>query len=454
MKITTKKYPIPLLILFIILIVAYSTTPLGGVETRNTIREEYVVSKVVVFKLDGDSIDQGVSRALLKALDKARREHAILVLLLHTPGGEFSSTMRIVEEFLRSDIPVVGFVHKGYALSAGTIILLSTHIAAMAPGTVIGASQPVTYNPLAGVYRPVNESKILNPIVKMMEVIAEERGRNKTAAKAFVLENLSLDPKTALKYHVIDLIAYSVNDLLEKINGKTIRLVGNKTIRILIKHPTIEEYEWGLAEHLVHVLSDPLLSSLLFMLGFYVLLLGLLSGQVHVAVVGILLFILGLVGVGFSVNILSVILMLLGSILLVVELFVIPGFGIVGITGIIMIVLGILLMPYYLPERWIITQEFYQRFVNTALIVGGALGVFFAFALYKIIKAKRLKPKVGVLEQKVGEAIDPIKPGRRGFIIVNGEYWLAESEEEIKPGEKVVVIAKSGPILKVKKLHS
>lgn len=454
MRATIEKYLTLILILFTILIVVYSAIPLKGVETGNTIGEEYIVSKVIVFKLDGDSIDQGVSRAILKALDKARREHAILVLLLHTPGGELSSTMRIVEEFLRSDIPIIGFVHKGYALSAGTIILLSTHIAAMAPGTVIGASQPVTYNPLAGVYKPVNESKILNPIVKMLEVIAEERGRNKTAAKAFVLENLSLDPKTALKYHVIDIIAYNVNDLLEKINGKTIRLIGNKTVKILIKHPSIEEYEWGLAEHLVHVLSDPLLSSLLFMLGFYILLLGLLSGQVHVAVVGILLFLLGLVGVGFSINILSAILMLLGSILLVIELFVIPGFGIVGITGIVMIVLGILLMPYYLPERWIVTQEFYQRFINTALIVGSALGAFFAFALYKIIKAKRLKPRVGVIEQKIGEAIEPIKPGRRGFIIVNGEYWLAESEDEIKPGDKVIVIAKSGPILKVKKLHS
>jgi len=454
MRVQSKILSLILLTLVITTIISLATsTREVKAETTNN-QEEYITSKILVFKLDGDSIDQGVSKAILKALARAKAEHAILLLMLHTPGGEFDATMKIVEAFLRSDVPVVGFVYKGYALSAGTIILLSTHIAAMAPGTVIGASQPVAYNPLAGLYQPVNESKIINPIMKILEVIAEERGRNQTAAKAFVKENLSLDPKTALKYNVIDVIAYDIYDLVNKINGKTIRLIGNRTIKIVITQPNIEEYSWGLSEQLVHILSDPLLSSIMFMLGFYILLLGLFSGQIHIAVVGILLFVLGLIGVGFSVNLLSAILMLLGVILLVVELLIIPGFGLVGITGIIMIVLGILLMPYYLPERWIITQEFYQRFINIAIIVGGALGAFFAFALYKVIKAKRMRPKVGVIEQKIGEALDLIKPGRRGFVMVNGEYWLAESDEEIKPGEKVIVLAKSGPVLKVKKVSS
>ncbi len=411
--------------------------------------ETVVGPKVYVFRFDGKIINQGLATALINALGKAESENALLLLIIDTPGGELDATEQIVKAILNSAIPVIGYVYpKGAtAWSAGTIILLSCHIAAMAPGTAIGAAQPVMYGPEG--FQPVNYSKILNPVAELAQTISKERGRNETAAYEFVTRNLTLNYEEALKSHVIDVVADNIPDLLAKIDG-TIVKTSYGEVKVSTKGYILEEYKWSLGEMLSNTLADPLIANVLLMFGFYILLISLFTGHYPMIAVGLLLFILGLFGMGFTINTISTILIIAGVILLVIEL-VTPGFGILGTTGIVMIALGFILLPIYLPESWYITPEFYVRFLTAGLIIGFLASGFFAFVIYKVVKAKRAKPLIWTIIGAKGKALDDISPEKEGFVLINGEYWMAISDEKISAGDEVVVVDKVGPKLKVKK---
>ncbi len=415
------------------------------------IRAQHTVGpKAYVFYFDGKTINEGLASAILAALNMAEKENALLVLVLDTPGGELTATEKIIRAFLNSKVPVIGFVYpKGAAAwSAGTLILLSCHIAAMSPGTMIGAAQPIGYGPSG--FEPLNYSKIINPIVEMAETVSRERGRNQTAAGLFVRRNLTLNDEEALRSNVVDLIAENIGDLLMKIDGMEVKTAVGK-VRIDTKGFTIVKYEWSIGDMLTNVLADPLLANLLLMLGFYILLLSLITGHYPVVAIGALLFILGLLGLGFSINTISTLLIIVGVVLLIIEM-VTPGFGIIGTTGVVMLALGFLLLPIYLPQTWFVTPEFYFRFVVAGVIIAIAGSAFFAFALYKIIKARKAKPIIWSVAGSKGKALDDLGPGREGFVMVEGEYWMAFSDEEIKAGEEIIVVEKVGPKLKVKKV--
>ncbi len=411
--------------------------------------ETTVGPKVYMFKFDGKIINQGLAAALINALNKAEAENAILLLIIDTPGGELDATEQIVKAILNSKVPVVGYVYPrgATAWSAGTIILLSCHIAAMAPGTAIGAAQPVMYGPEG--FQPINYSKIINPVAELVQTVSKERERNETAAYEFVTKNLTLNYEEALKNNVIDLIADNIYDLLYKINGMVVKTPYGNVV-ISTKGYSLEEYGWSIGEILSNTLADPLLANILLMLGFYILLISLFTGHYPLIAIGLLLFILGLFGMGFTINTISSVLIIAGVILLVIEL-VTPGFGILGTTGVVMIALGFILLPIYLPESWYITPEFYFRFLIAGLIIGFLASGFFAFIIYKVVKARRAKPMIWSIVGVKGKALDDISPDKEGFVLVEGEYWMAVSDEEIKAGDEIVVVEKIGPRLKVKK---
>lgn len=416
-------------------------------------QELSVGPKVIVFNFNGETIDSGLASEIKRAIETAEEEGAILLLILDTPGGELSATESIVREILNSPVPVVGYVYpKGAAAwSAGSLILLSCHIAAMAPGTNVGAAQPVTIGPTG--YEPINYSKIINPTAALFKTTAKERGRNETAAELIVRRNLTLDSEEALKYRVIDVVASNIPDLLSKINGYTVNTTAG-SVKLNLKNYVLEEYVWSISGRFIHTISDPVVSQLLLMLGFYVLLLSLISAHYASAIVGVLLLLLGLVGSGFSVNLVSTILIILGFILLVIEATLIPGFGVVGVTGIIMIIAGLIMMPVYLPERWSVPPEYYSRILLAAGSITAALTGIFGFTMYKALKARLSPPKLKfTVEGKIGVAMDKITPDSKGVVLVEGEYWIATSDEEVKRGEKVVIVSKEGPIVKVKPIR-
>ncbi|RLF15851.1 MAG: nodulation protein NfeD [Thermoprotei archaeon] len=408
---------------------------------------------VVGVKVDG-VITQATYETIKGAIDLATREGRPLLIVINTPGGSLDATKDIVEALLNAEIPVIVYVYpKGAtAWSAGSLILMASHVAAMSPGSVVGSAQPVAYSPLTG-SEPVTEPKILNAVAEYAEQIARARGRNATAARMFVTENLNLGPEEALEEGVVDLMAENLVDLLLKLDGLLIEVDG-KLYELRTAEAGIEWYGGGLRTEVLSVLADPLIASILFLAGLYGLIFGLAYGQPAPAVVGAFLVVLSLAGMGFEVNLVSVLLVILGSLLLIVELFVTPGFGVVGVTGVIMLILGALLSPMSVdPSKWAIHPEWYSKLSLMMTLAVLPLAAFASMATYKVIKAKRAKPKLHLTDMvgAEGVALDEIGPGKEGFVRCLGEYWLAESSDEIKPGDKVVVVDKEGIKLKVRR---
>lgn len=409
---------------------------------------------IVTVNIDGE-INYGTQYLLDEALNEAEKLDAPLIMILDTPGGLLDSANNMIKLIRNSNVPVIGFVYPSgaQAWSAGTLILLATHIAAMAPGTLIGAAQPVLYDPTTGTYKLINESKIINPIIGIITSLAEDRGRNVTAAELFVRENLYLTAEKALEYHVIEVIAHNVNDLLNKINGWTVKLDNGREYVLKTSGAVLLRYDGSIRVYVVRVLSDPIINSLVATLGVLMLIFGLLSGHYLVVPLAIGLIILSLIGTGFSINAVSLALLIIGAAALAIEMFT-PGFGILGFTGIILIALSIALLPMLNPG-WLISSEYQAILFWTGVSLGIGLGGFMGFILYKIIKVKRQPHKIMTIPKgSHGKALDDIGPEKPGFVLVEGEYWKAISDEEIHRGDRVIVIGKDGPLLKVRKLST
>jgi len=421
-------------------------TALASQPAASAAGEATIGKKVLVVRVEG-TISTATEELVDLAISEAERENALVVVELNTPGGLLDSAFNIAIRIDRATVPVVGFVVEKWAESAGTLILVTCHVAAMQPGTIIGSMQPIEYDPLTGSYRPVNESKIINPILEFLDEHAGNKGRNMTAIRAFVLENLNLGAWDALKYGVVEYVATDVYDLLRQMNGSKVFLpLANKTYVIDATGAYVERFQPSLRTRIVQVLSDPMLSSLLLTIGLAVVLFSVIGGQFAVTPVGVLLLALGLLGSGYSVNATSIFLLAAGAALLAVELAT-PGFGVLGVTGIVMLTLGIALLPA--SGGYAFGREFATTLLYTAYAMGGAMGSLAGFAVYKVLKVRKRAPFVWTIEGKVGKALDDLSQEKEGFVFVEGEYWRAVSLRPVKAGEKVRVVKKSGPVLVV-----
>lgn len=404
--------------------------------------------KALVIRIEG-IISSGTKQYVERAIAEAERKRVPLIIELNTPGGLLDPSLDMVVAISRSRVPVVGYVVDKWAESAGTLILVSTHVAAMQPGTIVGSLQPVSYDPASGRYVPINETKILNPIIKSLCEHGATKGRNSTALVRFVLFNDNYGASEALRYGVIDFVARSREELLQRLDGLVIQLYGGERVKMELDG-SYEFLEKSLSEQIVWALSDPLISGTLLSIGLLALVFSIASANLPGIAIGVLLVMLGLVGSGLNPNIASIALIAIGALLVFVELNT-PGFGIIGGVGIVMMVLGVVLMPAVPGDGFTISREYINQLLLYIYIMGIFFGALTAFVSYKILKVRKVKPFIWRIEGSVGEAIDDIGPGRPGFVIVEGEYWKAISDEEIKKGEKVIVIEKSGPLLKVKR---
>ncbi|MCS7107260.1 MAG: nodulation protein NfeD [Acidilobaceae archaeon] len=406
---------------------------------------------VLVIKVEG-VINEWTKQYVTRAIGEAEKRNVPLIIELNTPGGLADAATDIVVAISRSRVPVIGFVVDKWAESAGTLILMSTHVAAMQPGTIIGSLQPVSYDPATGRYSPVNESKILNPIIKSLCEHGGTKGRNLTAMVRFVLFNDNYGANEALQKGVIDVVATTREELIRKLNGLTIAVFTGERVRLELEG-SYEFLDLTLSERTLSILSDPLISGLLLSVGILALVFSIASVNIPGMALGALLIIVGLLGSGLNPNVASLALIGLGAILIFIELNT-PGFGIIGGLGIIMIALGIVILPA-VPgvEGFTASAEYLNRLLLYLYAIGLAAGVFTAFVSYKILKARSAKPYLWRLEGARGDAIDDISPGKPGFVIVEGEYWKAISDEEIKKGEEVEVVQKVGASLKVRKVR-
>jgi len=447
---TRKIFIFLYLLLLTLILFGNVVITLGAVELRHSTYSENVYGpKVIVIRVDG-TISTWTVDYIKEAIDIARDEKALIVMELNTPGGLLDPAFEIADTIANSDVPIVGYVVGRWALSAGTLILFSTHIAAMQPITTIGSMQPVLYDPVTGAYTPVNDTKIINALTKKVEQYVEYRGRNVTAAIKCITENANYDANEALKLKLIEVLADNLDDLLVKIDGYKVKLIGNKEAVLITKGYKILRYEGSIRVRFIKVLSDPMVSGLLMSLGFLVTIFSILSAHLHITPIGVLLLMLGLLGSGFNVNLAAMFLLVLGAILLTIEL-VTPGFGIIGGSGIVMLAVGFMLLPT--GGKWYIGPG--AGYWETLRITGISIGIFFgaltSLILYKVVKVRKRRVTLWEFKGKIGRAIDPIGPEKPGYIVVEGEYWRALSDEHIKPGDKVIVIGKEEGILIVKK---
>ncbi|MCS7116732.1 MAG: nodulation protein NfeD [Nitrososphaerota archaeon] len=373
----------------------------------------------------------------------SRPSFTAIIITLDTYGGAADSMDKIIEHIQASPVPVIGFVYPAgrKALSAGVFILMATDLAAMAPYTTIGSSQPVMGT------TPINDTKIINAYVKKIEVLAQLHGRNITQAKRFITHNDNLSPEEALNRNVIELVAGTIEDLLNKADGMKVRtLKGEKVLDT--KNARVEVYDPSIRVQILKVLSDPIISSILIGVGFLALILGLSSPGWGAEVLGVILLLLGLVGQGLNVNLTAIALMAIGAALLLFEIYT-PGFGIIGLGGIITLGIGMALMITQPALPSLIAPTYVDIFIKTVALVISAFGIFFAFILYKIIEVRKRKGVFEPYPKGEGRAIDDLGPTTIGYVIVEGEYWKAKSKIPIKSGTKVRVVGVEDKVLVV-----
>jgi len=403
---------------------------------------------VVEVRPPWDTIDPGVAECVLTALNEAESANRVLIISLDTYGGWLDSALTIGDAIYNAKVPVIGYVSGGKALSAGTLILLPTHVIALSPNSIIGAAQPVTYDPLTGSVKFINESKVLNPIIQKATSYARIRGRNESIARLFIESNLVLDADEALNAGVADLIALNINELISKLSGRVVNTSGGTYI---IKVSSYELYDCSLRSRLLSILTNSLINSILLTVGVMAMIFSIASANLHAVPLALLFIVLGLVGSGFNPNLASLLMILIGAVLLALEVFVIPGFGITGVSGIVFIILGTLLIPSLIPSATSPPPQ-YLALLRSAVISVGVIGGFLTgFITFKILKVRKVRRQLFTMEGKVGRAIDRLEPGRYGYVIIEGEYWLAKSEEIIEPGEQVHVIKVEGHVLVVRK---
>ena len=407
-------------------------------------------SNVIVVEVT-DTIDQGTVEILKESIKLAEsRESEAILLLLDAPGGGLSETFDIADLINESEIPVIGYVYPGgsAAWSAGTFILMSTHIAAMGDYTIIGSCQPVEVS-VSGT-RLINDSKTINALTSWMETRANMFDRNKSVAKRFITENLNLNESKALEYGVIEHIASSIEELIQYVNG-TIVKTSKGEITLYTKYAEQIQYSPSLGIQLMKFFSNPVLTSILLILGIFAVIFGISSPGFGAEVFGVIAILLSLIGSGFSISVLAIIFIVIACLLLIVEIFVTPGFGVVGIGGIISLIVGsIFLIPSYTNREWLISVDWLGEAFLVVLVIIALIAIFFAFLLYKILQIRKKKAAVGTFVGETAKTVDRITPEKSGYVRHKGELWQATSDTIIEPKTKVIIIEKDESTLKVK----
>jgi len=401
---------------------------------------------VVVLTLDG-AINPAASDYIKSGIEYSVKENAqCMVLKLNTPGGLLESTRDIVSSILRSPVPIIVYVapQGSRAASAGVFITLSANIDAMAPGTNIGAAHPVS---LEGKMDSTMTEKVTNDAAAFIRSISEKRNRNVKWAEDAVRNSISITETEALKDSVIDLIANNVNDLLNKVDGRTVTTESGTGI-LHTKDSKIIYLDMSLQQKLLGLLSDPNIYYILFMLGTFGLLFELYNpGAIFPGVIGVICLILTFYSMNtLPINYAGLALIIFGIILFVLEIKIVSH-GILTVGGVVSLVLGSFMLINTNATLGGIDISWELIILVAALTLG-----FFAFAIGYGIKAQRLKPKTGVegLLNAPGEAISDLTP--KGQVRVHGEIWSAESVEgNISKGEKIIVTEISNLKLLIRK---
>jgi membrane-bound serine protease (ClpP class) len=366
---------------------------------------------------------------------------------MDTPGGLMESMRSIVKRILSAEIPIIVYVAPSgsRAGSAGVFITLAAHIAAMAPGTNIGAAHPVQMGEKE--ISKEMEAKILNDTVAYIRTIAKQRGKNEEWAEKAVRESVSAQEDEALKLGVIDLVSPSLEDLLSRVDGREVEISSGKVIPLKVKGVEVKNINMSFRDQLLSIISNPSIAYILLMLGFYGLLYELANpGVILPGVIGGICLILAFFAFQMlPINYAGAALILLGIILFIAEVK-ITSYGMLSVAGVISLLLGSIMLIDSPAEFLRIS------FVKVVLPVVLVSAAFFLFALTMVIRAHRRRPTTGRegLIGGRGVATTDLKP--EGVVEIRGELWNAVAEETIKAGDKIEIEKIDGMKVTVKKI--
>ncbi len=414
-------------------------------------------SHVNVIVIDG-SINPASSDYLQKAVEQSESDGAVALLVeLDTPGGLLASTKDIVQAVLNSRVPVIVYVSPrgAWAASAGAFITLSGHVAAMAPGTSIGAASPVSASGGGGERgenderRDVAAEKAEKFTTAFIESIAQERKRNVEWAHKAVREAEAITQEEALELNVIDLIAKDRADLFEQLEGREVQ-VADETVVLELAGAETRMIEMDSMTRLFNFLASPDIAVLLVMaglLGLYIefnqpgLLVPGIAGAICLVLAAIAFQILPFSWVGL-------LMLLLGVALMAAEIFV-TSYGVLFAAGVVCLLLGGSML-FDMPELSDLTVSFWS--VLVPVVTGFAF--FAAIVIYAVGRSMVRAQTAGVSELvgMVGRSATALGP--EGKVFVRGEYWSASADEEIASEEAVEVTAVEGLRLRVRRARA
>ncbi len=388
-------------------------------------------------------VDPFVADYLRGSIDAAGSDGTTAVLLtIDTPGGLSSSMREITEAILASKVPVICYVAPAgaRAASAGAYVLEACPIAAMAPGTNVGAATPV------GITGTTETAKVTQDAAATMRSLTEANGRNADVTTRFVTDSLSISAQEALDQHVIDLIEPTQTDLLRAVAGTQVQLTNGTTVTLpALSGATIQERGLAPVVGLLHDLFDPNLAFIFFWLGLILVVIEIIvPGHIFSGTVGTILLIIAIVSFGLlPIRLLGVALLAASAVFFIVELKT-PTHGALTLAGLACLVLGGLLL--YNGAGGVRVSPF------VLVPVAGLVGLFFGFAAVKLIAVRRMPPPRPLAETMVGRDAVVLRAGLspRGVVRLGAEEWQAlSSAGPVPAGAHVKVTSLDGLVLTV-----
>jgi len=392
-------------------------------------------SQKVVSVTVNDGINPSTAEYIHDGIVKAQEDTAqCLIINLNTPGGLLTSTRNIVTDIMQSKVPVVVYVSPtgAHAGSAGTFITLAANVAAMAPGTNIGAAHPVD---LQGKSDAVMNEKVINDASAFVRTIAEKRDRNVQWADDAVRNSVSITETEALEKNVINLVANDQKDLLAKLDGREVQMNGVTKV-LNTRSATVEPVEMGFFQKVLSRLSDPNISYIIMMLGFYGLLFELFSpGAIFPGIVGVICLILAFYSMSsMPVNYAGLALIVFGIILYILEIKVISH-GLLAIGGTVSVLLGSMILFRASPVQNFVSLSWSVIFSVTAVSV-----LFFLFLITMGVRAQKARPALGENTLLGRTAVTLTNIDVSGQVELMGEIWNAISlSGKINENEKVII---------------
>jgi len=419
---------------------------------------------VAVIRIDG-GINPAIGDYVESSIATARDDGATaLVIELDTPGGLVSTTKDIVTALLNAEIPVVVFVSPrgAWAASAGTFITLAGHVAAMAPGSTIGAAHPVSLGgsnprppaPEKGekdAPRPDDfmDEKVENMTTAFIEAIAQERKRNVEWAADAVRRSVAIKASEALERKVIDLIADDLDDLLQKIDGRKVKVASGEVV-LQTKNARVVRIEMNFLNRVFAVLGDPEIVSLLFILGVLGLYIELQNpGLIFPGVAGAVCLLLAATALQMiPFNWVGLMLVVGGIALLIAEIH-IASFGVLFAVGLVALAWGAWLV-FRVPELSDLALPFWRAIFPAVASLAAVLGV-----LAWNVSRSQTRPQFSGVERlatEVGVADSDLSP--EGLVLVQSELWKAVADAPVRRGEKVRILSVDGLVLRVRRIET